>query len=284
LNVVRGARVDRRVDGWTIFFLVVDAAGVIGCLVLAARTGRTDGGLRRRIWLVEAAAYAGLFGLVWLADPAMTLGVVSLFIPDAAAAGFALWLAMGLGSRPSSGGVGSGRGFAVVGVVLTWGILVFGVALGHEDKQQGITDGDRDTTLLGEQIDDAHNHVPVQLLDRRPTLTDAGIDGASAERIERSILGRTTLTMVVHAAAPCEPAVVLLSDQDDSLDVLHICRSGRRPRTAGGTASMADASMSHAKTSSCMCRARLIPQPIALRLLWWDADSQGARSTASAWR
>jgi hypothetical protein len=96
------------VDGWTIFFLVVNAAGVIGCLVLAVRAGRADGGLRRRIWLAEAAAYTGLSGLVWLANPAMTLGVVSLFVPNAAMAGFALWMAMGLGGRSAGSGVGSG--------------------------------------------------------------------------------------------------------------------------------------------------------------------------------
>jgi len=208
------------VDGWTISFLVIDVAGVIGCLVVAARAGRADGGLRRRIWLAEAAAYTGLFALVWLANPAMTLGTWSLFVPDAAVAGFALWIAMGLGGRSAGSAGGNWRAYAVAGVVVTWGILVFGVALGHQDKQQGITDRDRDAALLGQKIDDAHNHVPVRLLDQRPTVIDAGIDGASAERIEQSLLGRSTLTMVVHAAANCEPAVVLLADRGDTLDVL----------------------------------------------------------------
>jgi hypothetical protein len=225
---MRGERENQHVDGWTIAFLVVDAAGVIGCLVLAARAGRADGGLRRRIWLAEAAAYTGLFGLVWLANPAMTFGALSLFVPNAAVAGFALWIAMGLGGRSAGSGVGSGvgsgggnwRAYAIAGVVLTWGILVFGVALGHQDKQQGITDRDRDAALLGQKIDDAHNHVPVRLLDQRPTVTDAGIDGASGERIERSSLSQGTLTMVVHAAANCEPAVVLLSPHGDTVDVL----------------------------------------------------------------
>jgi hypothetical protein len=208
------------VDGWTVFSLVIDAAGVIGCLVVAARAGRADGGLRRRIWLAEAAAYTGLFGLVWLANPAMTLGVVSMFVPLAGLAGFTLWLAMGLGGRSAGGGDGSWRASAVAVVVLTWGIVVFGVLLGHQDKQDGTTDQDRDAALLGQKIDEAQNHVPVQLLDRRPTVADAGIDGASAERIERSVFSRSTLTLVVNAAADCEPATVLLAGQGDPLDVL----------------------------------------------------------------
>jgi hypothetical protein len=209
-----------RVDGWTIFFLVADVAWVISCLVLAVRVGRTDGGLWRRMWLTEAAAYTGLFGLVWLANPAMTLGVVSLFLPDAGFAGFALWFAMGLSGRAAGSRDSNWRAGAVAAVVLTWGILVVGVALGHSDRQQGITDRDRDTALLGQKIDDAHNHVPVRLLDQRPTIADAGIAGASAERIERSVPGPGTLTMVVDADASCEPAVVLLSTQGDTLDVL----------------------------------------------------------------
>lgn len=209
-----------RVDGWTIFFLVVDAAGVIGCLAMAARAGRADGGLRRRMWLAEAAAYTGLFGLVWLANPAMTFGTWSLFTPNAAVAGFTLWFAVGLGGRPAGSGDGKWRAYAIAAVVLTWGILVVGVALGHQDRQQGITDRDRDTALLGQQIDAAQNHVPVRLLDQRPTVTDAGIPGASGERIERSVLGRNTLTLVVDAAADCEPAVVLLSPHADTVDVL----------------------------------------------------------------
>lgn len=204
----------------TIFFLVLDAAGVIGCLVLAARAGQVDGGLRRRMWLAEAAAYTGLFGLVWLANPAMTFSVVSLLVPLVAMAGFALWIAVGLGGRSAGGRDGGWRASAVAGVVLTWGVVVVGVLLGHQDKQQGSTDRDRDAALLGQRIDDAHNHVPVRLLDRRPTVADAGIDGASAVRIERSVLSRSTLTLVVDAAATCEPATVLLAGQGDPLDVL----------------------------------------------------------------
>lgn len=207
-------------DGWTIFFLVLDAASVIGFLVLALRAGRADGGLRRRIWLTEAAAYTGLFGLVWLANPALTLGAFSLFVPNAAAAGFAIWLTMGLGGGPAGSGGGNWRAYAALAIVFTWGILVIGVALGHQDKQQGITDQDRDAALLGQKIDAAQNHVPARLLDQRPTVTDAGIDGATGERIERSALRPSTLTMVVNAAADCEPAVVLLFPHGDTMDVL----------------------------------------------------------------
>ncbi|WP_030440467.1 hypothetical protein [Actinoplanes subtropicus] len=74
--------------------------------------------------------------------------------------------------------------------------------------------------MLGQKIDDAQNHVPVRVLGQRPTVTDAGIPGASGERIERSVLGQSTLTLVVNAAASGEPAVVLLSPHADTLDVL----------------------------------------------------------------
>jgi hypothetical protein len=203
------------VDGWTIFFLVVDAAWVITCLVLAVRFKRSSSGLPLRgMWLAEAAAFTGLFGLVWLANPAMTFGIVSFFIPDAGFAAFALWFAVGVGRD------GPRFGWAVAAVVFTWGFLVVGVALGHSDKQQGITAQNRDTALLGQKVDRAQNHVPVKWLDQRPTVGDAGINGASGERIERSVFGTGTLTMVVDADASCTPALVLADDQGTTLDVM----------------------------------------------------------------
>jgi len=195
------------VNGWTIFFLVVDALWVIACGALAVRAGRADGGVRRRMWLAEASAYAALFGFVWLVNPAMTLGALSFYIPDAGFAGFALWWAVGLWGGPPR--EANWRAGAIAVAVLLWGVIVVGAALGHQARRPG-----------GPQVDAAHSHVPVRVLDRRPTLADAAIDGASAERIERSVLGSGKLTMVVHAAADCEPAVVLLDDEGTTLDVL----------------------------------------------------------------
>ncbi|MEV6844836.1 hypothetical protein [Actinoplanes sp. NPDC051411] len=201
-------------DGWTIFFLVVNAAWVITCLVLAVRAGRRWRGM----WLAEAVAFTGLFGLVWLANPAMSLGVVSIFIPDAGFAAFALWFAVGVGRD------GAWFGWAVAAVVLTWGILVVGVALGHSDRQQGITDRDRDTKVLGgQQVDLAQNHVPILWVDHPPAVADAGVPasaGPTAEKIERSVFGPGTLTMVVNAAAGCEAAAVVAEERATTLDVM----------------------------------------------------------------
>jgi hypothetical protein len=213
------------VDGWTIFFLVVNAAWVITCLGLAVWAGRSSDGPRagdgrrlRGMWLAEAAAFTGLFGLVWLANPAMTFGIVSMFIPDAGFAAFALWFVVGIGPD------GAHFGRAIAAVVFTWGFLVIGVALGHSDKQHGITDRDRDTAALGQKVDIAQNHVPTLWFDHPPTLADAaGISATAAptaEKIERSVFGPGTLTMVVNATASCEAAEVLVDDQGATLDVM----------------------------------------------------------------
>jgi hypothetical protein len=203
------------VDGWTVFFLVVVAAWVVTCLALAIRFRRSATGLPlRSMWLTEAVAFTALFGLVWLANPAMTFGIVSFLVPDAGFAAFALWFLAGVGRD------GPRFGWAVAAVVFTWGFLVVGMALGHSDKQKDTTDKDRDRALLGQKVDQAHHHVPVKWVDRRPTVADAGISGATGERIERSVFGPGTLTMVVSADASCTPALVLVDDEGTTLDVM----------------------------------------------------------------
>jgi hypothetical protein len=214
------------VDGWTIFFLVVNAAWVLTCLGLAVRykrsaTGPLAGDARQLsgMWLYEAAAFTGLFALIWLANPAMTFGIVVGFIPDAGVAAFALSYVINIGRN------GAWYGRAVALAVFTWGFLVVAVLAGHSDKQHNTTDQQRATAVLGGQkVDIAQSHVPILWYDHPPTLADAAVvfpdGGSTAEKIERSVLRPSSLTMVVKAAASCEAADVLVNDQGTTLNVM----------------------------------------------------------------
>jgi hypothetical protein len=52
------------------------------------RAGRPGGCWLLRVWLVEAAAYAALFAIIWMADPLMGFTTFSFFTPDGGFAGY----------------------------------------------------------------------------------------------------------------------------------------------------------------------------------------------------
>lgn len=197
-----------------VFVLVVDAVWVIVCLVLAARKAAP---LRGR-WLAEAGAFTALFFVIRLANPAMSPGLASIFIPAAGFAAYALWFAVAVGPE------GAWFGRALVAIGVTWGIVFLGVAAGHSARQNGITDRDRATQALGGQkVDRAQNHVPILWVEHPPAVADSDVPetaGPTAEKIERSVFGPGKLTMVVDAAASCEAAVVVIEDQTTTLDVM----------------------------------------------------------------
>lgn len=202
-------------------FEFLDACVVVFSLVMAVRVARAGGGWLLRVWLVEAAAYAALFAIIWAADPLMGFTTFSFFTPDAGFAGFALAAAV------TPFGPHSGdwlRPVAVIGAVIMWGSLLYGISLGHDDKQQGITDADRAQAILHQRVDEAWLHVPSQMLDHPPTLADVDAPDASAEHVERSVIGTDTVTLVVRAEISCEPSTVLLHLDGTTLDVLVVFR------------------------------------------------------------
>jgi hypothetical protein len=203
-------------NGWTVVLVAADVLGVAVAVMLLVRGRGGDPLLRIRIVgvAVTGALIAYVAWHVAYLGPVLTpLLLVASLVP----AVVMRWafIAMRAPGRPRR--VRRAATFpvvipaaAVIGAVVMWGMA------------PQLTADERDAARFGVKVDQ-HLRAPrvaVTFLDRRPDISDAGVDGGMAVPIEQYVLDGRTLTLLIWHHGLCLPAAVVLGPGPDALDAV----------------------------------------------------------------
>jgi hypothetical protein len=226
------------VNGWTIFLLIADLAGVTVAAVASVRAAAADeaGRTLRGIRLAQVGLSGGLIAVVAFFPGQLGFGGVIGLVAMALVAGESLRYALLLSEVERDLGQ-SGWGPPALGtlsLVFTGAVLVL-VWLAAQTPVPAPPGPNLDEALFRVRIFDSQA-VPARALPGRPSLADAGVADGVAVPVNQYTAAGQDLTLEVSHDVTCTAATVLLGpDTDDAtpvLDVVVVYQPGRLTPTA----------------------------------------------------
>jgi hypothetical protein len=200
-------------NGWTAAVLVADVLGVaVAVVYVLRRADQTDRGLR-----LGGVALTGVL-VAFIALRADTIPFLVVLVLVALAVLSGVWF------RPE---IIKSRGWKFSTVVplgttpFVVPLLAVVITVAVWPAPDPPTAEERETTRFGVKIDHHLDKVPVRVLERTPTVTDAGVGSplAKAVPIEKYAQDGQLLTLVVLHNGTCEPVAVLVAPAGAGLEV-----------------------------------------------------------------